>query len=226
MLNSLNDEIRCRNHSRATKIGARTWKRKALCSKGVPCLSRIRKRISPSSASSISSLRRAKLTRAALTTERSVAIEPSRRTKPWSRTRIASSAITLSVVVTGKSSLAGVHVGTSGWSYPSWKPGFYPAGTDSKEFLRYYAERFSTVELNTTGYRLPAEEQFRRWAEQVPDGFEFAPKLPGERPGVVAEFENRVRHLGNRLGPVRISLKSKRDEGILELFPGSLDPSL
>ena len=117
-------------------------------------------------------------------------------------------------------------VGTSGWSYPSWKPGFYPAGLDAKDFLAFYAERFTTVELNTTGYRLPGEEQFRRWAEQVPDGFEFAPKLPGERPGIVAEFESHVRHLGDRLGPVRISLKSKRDEGMLELLLGSLDPSL
>jgi len=97
---------------------------------------------------------------------------------------------------------------------------------DPSRFLSFYAERLPTVELNTTGYRLPAEEQFRRWAEQVPDGFEFAPKLPGERPGVVAEFESRVRHLGDRLGPVRISLKSRRDEGILELLLGSLDPSL
>ena len=119
-----------------------------------------------------------------------------------------------------------VSVGTSGWSYPSWRPGFYPAGLDPSGFLGFYAERFSTVELNTTGYRLPGEEQFRRWAEQVPDGFEFAPKLPGERARTVAEFENRVRHLGERLGPVRISLKSKRDEGILELLLGSLDPSL
>ena len=95
---------------------------------------------------------------------------------------MASSAITLSVVATGKSSLAGVHVGTSGWSYPSWKPGFYPAGTDAKEFLRYYAGRFATVELNTTGYRLPGEEQFARWAEQTPPGFRFAPKLAGNRP--------------------------------------------
>src|SRR5919199_2961987 len=84
MLNSLNDPTRCRNHSRATKIGARTWKRNELCSKGVPCLSRRRKRIRPASESSISSLRRAKLTRAALTTERSSAIESSSRTKPWS----------------------------------------------------------------------------------------------------------------------------------------------
>jgi uncharacterized protein YecE (DUF72 family) len=80
--------------------------------------------------------------------------------------------------------------------------------------------------LNTTGYRLPAEEQFLRWAEQAPGGFEFAPKLPGERPGVVAEFEGRVRRLGDRLGPIRISLKRKRDDGMLELLLGSLDPSL
>jgi uncharacterized protein YecE (DUF72 family) len=119
-----------------------------------------------------------------------------------------------------------VSVGTSGWSYPSWRPGFYPAGLDPSGFLAFYAERFPTVELNTTGYRLPAEDQFRRWAEQAPDGFEFAPKLPGERPCAVAEFESRVRRLGDRLGPIRISLKSKRDDGILELLLGSLDPSL
>src|SRR5262249_46611924 len=123
-------------------------------------------------------------------------------------------------------SMSEVHVGTSGWSYPSWRPGFYPAGLDPSAFLAFYAERLTTVELNTTGYRLPAEEQFRRWGEQVPDGFEFAPKLPGERPGIVAEFESRIRHLGDRLGPVRISLKRKRADGMLDLLLGSLDPSL
>jgi uncharacterized protein YecE (DUF72 family) len=139
---------------------------------------------------------------------------------------MASSAITLSVVVTAHSSLAGVHVGTSGWSYPSWKPGFYPAGTDAKEFLRFYAGRFSTVELNTTGYRLPAEEQFARWAEQTPAGFTFAPKLAGNRPGMLAEFGPRVRALGDRLGPIRVQLISARDEGMIELILGSLDHEL
>ena len=119
-----------------------------------------------------------------------------------------------------------LYVGVSGWSYPSWKPGFYPAGTDSREFLAYYAARFRTVELNTTGYRLPAEEQFRRWAEQTPDGFEFAPKLPGNRARMVAEFSDRVRVLGDRLGPVRVQLINARDEGMLELLLGSLDPEL
>jgi uncharacterized protein YecE (DUF72 family) len=117
-----------------------------------------------------------------------------------------------------------VSVGTSGWSYPAWKPGFYPAGTDAKDFLRFYAEHFSTVELNTTGYRLPAEEQFRKWADQTPPGFRFAPKLAGNRPRLVADFASRVGKLGDRLGPIRVQLISARDEGMIELILGSLDP--
>src|SRR5690348_6700133 len=152
------------------------WKRKALCSKGVPCRSRIRKRIRPASESSISSLRRAKLTRAPLTTERSSAIASSSRTKPWSRTWMVLSGITSAVTAT-PASLTGAYVGTSGWSYPSWRPDFYPAGTKPEDFLRHYAGRFATVELNTTGYRLPREELFERWAGQTPPGFVFAPKL-------------------------------------------------
>jgi uncharacterized protein YecE (DUF72 family) len=119
-----------------------------------------------------------------------------------------------------------VRVGTSGWSYPSWRPGFYPPGLDPAGFLGFYARRFRTVELNTTGYRLPAEEQFRRWADQATDGFEFAPKLPGHRLRGLEVFDSRVRALGERLGPVRISLGSARDEGVLELLLSSLDPSL
>src|SRR5919204_6895712 len=177
----------------------------------------MRKRMRPSSATSISSFRRAKLTRAPFTTDRSLAMASSSRTNPWSRTGTVFSGTTSGVTATG-SSLATVQVGTSGWSYPSWKPGFYPAGTDAKEFLRFYAERFSTVELNTTGYRIPGNEQFRRWAEQTPEGFLFAPKLAGNRPRLLLEFGSRVNALGDRLGPIRVQLKSARDEGMVELI--------
>ena len=126
----------------------------------------------------------------------------------------------------GQPTLPRLSVGTSGWSYPSWRPDFYPAGTDPGGFLAFYAGHFPTVELNTTGYRLPAEDQFRRWAEQVPDGFEFAPKLPGHRLRGLDAFATRARALGDRLGPVRVSLKNARDDGVLELLLGSLDPGL
>ena len=60
----------------------------------------------------------------------------------------------------------------------------------------------------------------------MPGGFEFAPKLPGGRLRGVDVFEQRVRLLGDRLGPIRVSLKSARDDGALELLLGSLDPAL
>ena len=123
-------------------------------------------------------------------------------------------------------SLARLYVGTSGWSYPSWKPGFYAPGTKSEDFLRYYAERFPTVELNTTGYRLPREELFERWAEQAPPGFLFAPKLNAHRRSDYGTFAERVGLLGERLGPIRVVVTAARDEGLLALMLGSFDPSL
>ena len=119
-----------------------------------------------------------------------------------------------------------IRVGTSGWSYPSWRPGFYPQGTQPSDFLGHYASRFDTVELNTTGYRLPSEDQFRRWAEAVPDGFTFAPKLALSRLDRVPVFVERVAVLGVRLGPIRVSVASPRDDGLLSYVLGSVDPSL
>jgi hypothetical protein len=86
-----------------------------------------------------------------------------------------------------------IKVGTSGWSYPSWRPGFYPEGLQPVEFLGFYARRFETVELNSTGYRLPSADQFRRWADAVPDGFEFSVKLPLVRLDRVTSFLEEVR---------------------------------
>jgi uncharacterized protein YecE (DUF72 family) len=128
-------------------------------------------------------------------------------------------------VAKGPRTVNRVSVGSSGWSYPTWRPGFYPAGLDPAAFLGFYAERFPTVELNTTGYRLPSEDQFHRWAAQAPEGFEFAPKLPGNRLRSLDVFESRVRALGERLGPIRVSMQSVRDDGALELLLGTLDPS-
>jgi uncharacterized protein YecE (DUF72 family) len=114
-------------------------------------------------------------------------------------------------------------VGTSGWSYPSWRPGFYPAGTANEDFLSWYAARLPSVELNSTGYRLPSEEQFARWAGAVPDGFTFAVKAPPRALRDVATFDERVRRLGDRLGPVRVVVESPRDDGLLPLLLGSTD---
>ena len=119
--------------------------------------------------------------------------------------------------------MAELFAGSSGWSYASWRPGFYPAGLANEEFLTFYSQRLPSVELNSTGYRLPSEEQFERWAEQVPDGFRFTVKLPGRALRSLSTFEERVRRLGDRLGPVRVAIDTTRDDGLLALLQGSTD---
>ncbi|MEX2210637.1 MAG: DUF72 domain-containing protein [Gaiellaceae bacterium] len=105
-------------------------------------------------------------------------------------------------------SVTRLYVGASGFSYPSWRGGFYPAGLKPAEFLGYYAERLPSVELNTTGYRVPGPEQFGRWAAATPEGFRFAVKLRAP--------DERVRRLGDRLGPVRVIVLAKRNDALLE----------
>jgi uncharacterized protein YecE (DUF72 family) len=134
------------------------------------------------------------------------------------------SGITSVVAVTGTPSVARAYVGSSGFSYPTWKPGFYPAGTPQRDFLRFYGERLTSVELNTTGYRLPAEEQFRRWAEETPDGFRFAVKMP--HPNRLGAFTERMRLLGEKLGPVRIVVQQAHDDAFLARLLDALDPTL
>jgi uncharacterized protein YecE (DUF72 family) len=134
------------------------------------------------------------------------------------------SGITSVVAATGTPSVARAYVGSSGWSYPSWKPAFYPAGTQQRDFLRFYADRFSTVELNTTGYRLPEEERFASWAAETPDGFRFAVKMP--HPNRLKVFTERVRVLGDKLGPVRIVVQQAHDDAFLAKLLESLDPRL
>lgn len=116
-----------------------------------------------------------------------------------------------------------LYAGSSGWSYPSWRPEFYPAGAAPEDFLAHYASRLRSVELNATGYRLPSEEQFARWAAAVPDGFRFAVKAPPRALRAFGTFEERVRRLGDRLGPVRVVVETPRDDGLLALLLGSTD---
>ena len=116
-----------------------------------------------------------------------------------------------------------LYTGSSGWSYPSWRPEFYPAGLANEEFLSFYSARLPSVELNTTGYRLPSEEAFNRWAAQAPVGFRFAVKAPPRALREFATFEERLGLLGDSLGPVRVVVASPRDEGLLALLLGSTD---
>ncbi len=69
-------------------------------------------------------------------------------------------------------------IGTSGWAYSSWKPGFYPQALPQRKFLEYYATQLNSVEVNYTFRQLPTESMLTSWLAATGDGFRFSFKAP------------------------------------------------
>ena len=109
-----------------------------------------------------------------------------------------------------------VRAGTSGFSYDEWRGSFYPEDLAKDGMLAYYAERFGTVEINNTWYRMPSESLLSKWADEVPDSFRFVLKANRQithfkrlKPEAVEPLEyfwSKARTLGDRLGPILIQL--------------------
>jgi uncharacterized protein YecE (DUF72 family) len=107
-------------------------------------------------------------------------------------------------------------IGTSGWSYKSWRGPFFPEKLPARLHLEHYAEHFSTTELNGVFYRTPTVDAVRAWAERTPDDFVFAWKaskfithwkrLNDTSRNSLALMETRLRLLGRKAGPVLFQL--------------------
>ncbi|HKG36530.1 MAG TPA: DUF72 domain-containing protein [Solirubrobacterales bacterium] len=121
-----------------------------------------------------------------------------------------------------------VRVGCSGWSYASWRGGFYPQGLPPARWLEHYAQTFDTVEVNATFYRLPAPSMVAGWAEHSPPGFLFAVKASRYLTHIrrlrdlgqgVERFYERLEPLvkSGKLGPVLWQLPAnfRHDEDVL-----------
>ncbi|HEY9325582.1 MAG TPA: DUF72 domain-containing protein, partial [Candidatus Limnocylindria bacterium] len=128
-------------------------------------------------------------------------------------------------------------VGTSGWSYTSWRPKFYPEGTKTKAFLSYYATRFATMEINYTFNHLPTEKNVAQWTAATPEDFTFALKASQqithrkqlrEPAETLPIFFERARPLGKRLGPILFQTPPwvKRDDDRLAMFLAALPRDL
>lgn len=124
-------------------------------------------------------------------------------------------------------------VGTSGWSYTTWRPKFYPEGMKAKDFLRFYAERFGTIEINYTFNHLPTEKNVAEWIAATSDTFVFALKASQqithrkqlrEPAETLPVFFDRARPLGARLGPILFQTPPwvKRDDERLAMFLAAL----
>jgi uncharacterized protein YecE (DUF72 family) len=72
--------------------------------------------------------------------------------------------------------MARVWFGTSGFSYKEWRPTFYPEGLPDKQFLRYYASRLNSVEIDYTFYRMPSEKTIESWKNATHPEFRFTIK--------------------------------------------------
>ena len=131
--------------------------------------------------------------------------------------------------------MATLFVGTSGFRYPAWKPGFYPARLPANQFLKHYAERLNCVEINYTFRRLPAATTLAAWVEATPAGFVFAVKA-NMRITHIQRLRNAEQatevflraidplRTSRRLGPVLFQLppQMKCDVGLLRNYLGLL----
>ena len=130
-----------------------------------------------------------------------------------------------------------LYVGTSGWSYGHWADGvFYPKGLKQADWLKYYAERFGTVEVNMTFYRMPKPEMPTRWRKLTPPRFVFAIKLwrrvTHEKrlktcEDALKRFFEIVAPLGPKRGPLLVQLPPtlRRNVDLLDSFLSGLKQS-
>ena len=126
-------------------------------------------------------------------------------------------------------------IGTSGYNYPEWKGSFYPEKLPSAKMLPYYAERFSTVEINYTFYRSPNEKVVDGWNKATPDDFKLTLKAPRrithdrrlrDCGDLVRQFLETAATLGPKLGALLFQLPPnlKKDAPLLDAFLDTFPP--
>ena len=127
-------------------------------------------------------------------------------------------------------------IGTSGWSYRSWRGPFFPRDLPEQGRLEFYAQQFRTTELNGVFYRTPTAEAVRGWEQRTPEAFIFAWKasrfithwkrLNDTSRNSLALLEDRLRLLGKKAGPVLFQLppQFEKDRTRLASFLRLLSP--
>lgn len=110
--------------------------------------------------------------------------------------------------------MGNLFVGTSGFAFKEWKGTFYPEGMPDAKMLEYYGQRFRSVEINNTFYRMPRESTLRDWAAQVQPGFRFVLKAPRQITHLkrlkerqpVEDFVAKSAALDEKRGPILFQL--------------------
>ncbi len=115
---------------------------------------------------------------------------------------------------------ARLFVGTSGWAYATWKPGFYPAGVSAKNFLSHYGSQLNSVEVNYTFRQLPAASTLENWLAATPEQFRFSFKAPQR----ISHFQ-RIRECESPTAEFVAALEPVRTAGKLGILLFQLPPN-
>jgi len=124
-------------------------------------------------------------------------------------------------------------IGTSGYNYPEWRGSFYPEKFPTTKMLSYYADRFNSVEVNYTFYRVPTEKLLQGWGDGTPQGFTFTLKAPRRIThdsklrnvaDLTRSFCKTAEVLGSKLGVLLFQLPPnfKRDDEVFMAFLDTL----
>jgi uncharacterized protein YecE (DUF72 family) len=117
-------------------------------------------------------------------------------------------------------SFPNIYAGTSGWAYPTWKPGFYPAGLPVKRFLEHYGSLLNSVEVNYTFRTLPLPSMLAGWLAATAAGFRFSFKAPQR----ITHF-SRLRECDAAVGEFVAALEPVRAAGRLGILLFQLPPN-
>jgi uncharacterized protein YecE (DUF72 family) len=128
-------------------------------------------------------------------------------------------------------------VGCCTWSYADWEGSFFPEGMKSTEYLGWYSDRFSIVEVDSTFYRVPSKGTVEGWKRKTPASFKFALKVPRvithqkqlrECEAEVDEFVASILPLGEKLSSALLQLGYFNQGAFASLddFLGVLGPFL
>jgi len=132
----------------------------------------------------------------------------------------------------------GLHVGTSGWAYPAWKPAFYPEKLAQKKFLQFYGSHLNAVEVNYSFRQFIKESTLQNWIAETPADFRFCVKAHQSITHIrrlknadeqLKRFLDSIQPLGaaGKLGPALFQLPPnlKADATLLDEFCAGFPPN-
>jgi uncharacterized protein YecE (DUF72 family) len=138
-----------------------------------------------------------------------------------------------------KTKVGKIFVGVGGWNFAPWRGSFYPKGLTQARELHYASRELTSIEINSTFYRLQTPATFKKWRDDTPDGFVFSVKAPrfvtnrndlATAASSVKRFlECGVLQLGDKLGPINWQLAptkqfdAKEIAAFIALLPRELE---